>query len=70
MNEFELSTEYIELFKLLKALHLVGTGGEAKISISEGLVQVNGVVEMRKRYKVRVGDKVEYNGEMINIKKG
>lgn len=70
MIEFDLSTEFIELYRLLKATRLVGSGGEAKMHISEGLVRVNGIVETRKRYKARVDDKVEFNGEIIQIKKG
>jgi len=67
MKEFKITTEYIELFKLLKAVHLVGTGGEAKIHISEGQVLVNGEVETRKRYKTRVGDEVEFGSEKIKV---
>lgn len=67
MKEYKLETEYIELFKLLKAENLVGSGGEAKMFISDGLVLVNGEVETRKRYKTRVGDLVEFNGEKIKV---
>ena len=67
MKEYKLETEYIELFKLLKALSLVGSGGEAKMLISDGMVLVNGEVETRKRYKTRVGDLVEFNGEKIKV---
>jgi len=67
VKEFKLETEYIELFKLLKAVNLVGSGGEAKIHISEGVVLVNGEIETRKRYKTRVGDLVEFNGERIKV---
>ena len=59
--------EYIELYKLLKTTHLVGTGGEAKILISEGAVLVNGEEEYRKRYKVRSGDFIEFDGKEINV---
>lgn len=59
--------EYIELYKLLKTTNLVGTGGEAKILISEGAVLVNGEEEYRKRYKVRSGDFIEFDGKEINV---
>lgn len=55
---FELETDYIELFKLLKAAAVVASGGEAKHAIDEGEVEVNGVVETRRRYKVRPGDRI------------
>lgn len=65
---YELSTEYIELFKLLKVVNLVATGGHGKIVIEEGEVKLNGQIEYRKRAKIRPGDRVEYNGEAIDIK--
>jgi len=68
MVEFELTGEYIALFQLLKATHLCGTGGEAKIMIAEGLVTVDGDVETRLRKKIRVGETVEYNGEQITVR--
>jgi ribosome-associated protein len=67
--EFELvGYEYIELNKLLKMLSLVSTGGEANVVIQEGEVLVNGQVETQKRKKLRVGDKVEFEGKTITIK--
>ena len=59
--------DFIPLDKLLKLLGLVGTGGEAHIRITEGEVEVNGAVELQKRKKLRVGDSVELNGQIIVI---
>jgi ribosome-associated protein len=67
MNEFNLSGESIDLFQLLKAAHLCGTGGEAKRVIGEGLVTVDGETETRKRCKIRRGQTVEYNGETVTV---
>lgn len=67
MMDIKITGEYIELFKLMKVSNMVGTGGEAKIHISEGLVLVNGQVETRKRYKVRPGDKVEFQDQVLQI---
>ena len=67
MVEFNLTGEYIELFKLLKVTHLCGTGGEAKIMISEEKVTVDGVIETRKRCKIKRGQIIEYNGEKITV---
>ena len=58
----------IELCQLLKFENLVQSGGEAKTVISQGLVQVNGEIETRKRKKLIAGDIVEFAGEMIQIK--
>lgn len=67
MIEFELKAEYIELIKLLKVLQLVESGGQAKLFVEDGLVSLNGQVEFRKRAKVRKGDKVEIDNEVINV---
>ncbi|MFN3405936.1 MAG: RNA-binding S4 domain-containing protein [Cytophagaceae bacterium] len=60
--------EFIELNKLLKLLQLVSTGGEANIVIEDGEVIVNGETETRKRKKLRAGDRVEFEGNLIVIK--
>ena len=68
MEDFKLENqEYIQLNQLLKATGLVGTGGEAMIRIDERNVKVNGVVETQRRKKIRVGDRVEYLTNTINI---
>jgi len=59
--------EYIELNKLLKLIHLVETGGEANICITEGEVIVNGEVELRKRHKLRLGYEVIFRDRKIVI---
>ena len=67
METFELSGDYIELNKLLKASALCETGGMAKIAIENGLVTVDGTVEYRKRCKIRNGQAVEYDGHRIQV---
>ena len=68
METFQLQgKEYIELNKLLKLLHLVASGGEANICIENGEVIVNGVVELRKRNKLRVGHEVIFRDRKITI---
>jgi len=61
------SNEFITLDNLLKVMRLVGSGGEAHAVIQEGMVLVNGNVELQKRKKMRVGDKAEFNGELIEV---
>jgi ribosome-associated protein len=67
MIEFKVEGVYIQMIQLLKATHLVGTGGEAQIVVSEGEVKYNGQVDYRKRLKVRSGDIVEFRGEKIKV---
>ncbi|NEN25203.1 RNA-binding S4 domain-containing protein [Cryomorpha ignava] len=63
------NNEFITLDTLLKLMRLVGSGGEAHAAIQEGIVLVNGAVELQKRKKVRAGDKVEFNGQhLIEVK--
>jgi len=62
--------EPVELYKLLKFEGLASSGGEAKTLIGEGLVQVNGEVETRKRKKIVAGDIVEFSGEQYRVDLG
>ena len=69
MEEFNLeNNEFIELNNLLKVMGLCDSGGMAKTVIADGRVRVNGNVELRKRYKVRKGQLVEFEGHKIIIK--
>ena len=68
MREFKLTSEYIELIKLLKLLRIAETGGHAKIIVEDGEVTLNGIQEFRKRAKLRAGDKIEIMGEEIRIR--
>ena len=64
---FKLKEEYIQLNNLLKTLSLVGSGGEAKLLIQDGLVVVNDKVETQVRKKLRVGDVVTFQDNTISI---
>lgn len=59
--------EYIELCKLLKVANLVMSGAEGKMVVSEGMVTVNGEQELRKRCKIRPGQVVEFEGNLIEV---
>lgn len=59
-------TAGMTLGQSLKAADLVGSGGEAKLLIQEGVVLVNGEVETRRGRRLAAGDVVEletYDGE-------
>jgi ribosome-associated protein len=49
----------INLTQVLKLSGLAETGGQAKALIAEGLVRVNGEVELRKRRQMALGDTVQ-----------
>ncbi|WP_433431077.1 RNA-binding S4 domain-containing protein [Nonomuraea sp. CA-141351] len=65
--EFELRSEYIPLCDLLKYCGITETGGMAKHLIAEGLVLVDGEVELRKRAKIRSGQVVSGEGFSIRV---
>jgi len=48
----------IRLDQMLKCGGVVATGGQAKRLIQDGQVQVNGEIELRRRRKLAVGDRV------------
>jgi ribosome-associated protein len=49
----------INLTQALKLANLVESGGQAKLLIADGLVRVNGEVELRKRRQLAPGDIIE-----------
>lgn len=61
MEKVYISTEYIKLDQLLKFANAVEGGGMAKNVILDGLVKVNGNVELQRGKKLRPGDTVEFN---------
>ncbi|CAA0078804.1 putative protein YbcJ [Halioglobus japonicus] len=67
MRTVEITKQPVELFKILKFEGLVTTGGEAKLVIADGQVNVNGEVETRKRRKIVAGDVIEFAGESLQI---
>ena len=67
--EIKLRDEFIKLGQLLKLADMVQDGVEAKYAIQDGLVKVNGAVEMQRGKKLYDGDKVEYDGETVTITK-
>jgi len=67
MIKFKAENGQIELIKLLKVTGLCSTGGMAKVVTDEGLVKVDGEVEYRKRRKIKKGQRVEFEGNIIRV---
>ncbi len=67
METIAINTEFIKLDALLKYAALVGTGGEAKMAIAEGLVKVNGEVCTMRGKKIRPGDTVEFDRFSLQV---
>ncbi|KKP69610.1 hypothetical protein A2X44_03590 [candidate division CPR3 bacterium GWF2_35_18] len=68
--EFRLrkGSNYIELIQLLKVCNLASSGGQAQQMVVDKKVLLNGNIELRKRAKLKSGDKVEVLGQLIEIK--
>jgi ribosome-associated protein len=68
MIEFDLADhDYIELHSLLKVTGLCESGGVAKLLVADGLVRVDGEVELRKRRKIRTGQTVVLHDQQIVV---
>jgi len=66
---FGITTDYIKLDSFLKAVNVVGSGGEAKIIIAEGQVRVNGETELRRGRKLYPGDRVALCGHEFTVER-
>jgi ribosome-associated protein len=65
--EFIINTEYVELCNLLKLVDLADSGGRGKAMVAEGLVKVDGELELRKTAKIKAGQVIECEGKRILI---
>jgi len=69
MEVIKLKEDFIKLGQALKAAGFVDSGVEAKFSIQDGLVLVNGNVEYQRGKKLVDGDIVDFEGHQIKIMK-
>ena len=67
MIEFKLKGEFIALCDLLKIEGIADSGGQGKAMVAEGIVMVDGKVELRKTAKIRSGQIVECLGHIIKV---
>jgi ribosome-associated protein len=58
------------LDQFLKLAEAVSGGGEAKVRVQTGEVQVNGQVETRRGRKLRPGDEVGIDGRCLRVAAG
>lgn len=64
---YTLTEPHIELYKLIKLLDLVDTGGQAKMLIENAHVLRNGEIETRKRAKIVKNDKITIGDVSIDV---
>ena len=62
-----IETEFIKLQDAMKYANVVYSGGEAKVLIQEGQVQVNGETCTMRGRKLRPGDSFSFNGQTYAI---
>ena len=67
MEQIQITTQYIKLDAFLKFCTAVSSGGEAKILIADGQVQVNGEVCTQRGKKLHPGDTVSIGGETYEV---
>ena len=65
MRDVTIDQEPVELFKVLKFEGLASSGAEAKNAIADGLVSVNGEIELRKRRKLYAGDTINFADDAL-----
>lgn len=59
---------WIKLDQFLKYQGVAATGGQAKLMIQDGEVEVNGEVETRRGRKLVEGDRVKVAGRVWQVK--
>ena len=69
METIEIKDEFIKLGQALKLAGLVDSGVMAKDVILDGLVKVNGNVELQRGKKLYEGDVFSFNGEDVKVTK-
>jgi ribosome-associated protein len=62
--EFALKGEFIALCDLLKTTGIANSGGQGKMMVADGIVKVDGQIELR---KIRHGQTVECLGNLIKV---
>ncbi len=65
--EFHLRGEFVELNQLLKLAGVCDSGGAGKALVAEGVVAVDGAVELRKTAKVHAGSVVTLGDVCITV---
>jgi len=63
----EIFTDFIKLDALLKFAGVAETGGEAKLLVEDGEVEVNGEVCRARGRKLRPGDQVGLRGRLLRV---
>lgn len=69
-HEVPIADDSIRLGQFLKLASLIDSGADAKSVIADGLVTVNGAVELRRGRQLHPGDTVSFGGESARVSRG
>jgi ribosome-associated protein len=64
---FKIEGEFVELNQLLKLVGVCDSGGAGKALVAEGVVAVDGQIELRKTCKIRAGSLVTLGDVRITV---
>jgi ribosome-associated protein len=67
MREETIRDGTIRLGQFLKLAGFIDAGGDAKVLLADGLVQVNGETESRRGRQLSRGDVVKVGGEQVRV---
>ncbi len=67
MTDVEIDGPMIRLGQLLKLAGLVDSGGEVRAVITNGLVTVGGIPELRRGRQLHDGDIAELGGRQVRV---
>lgn len=68
MQDILINKEPVELYKILKFMGMSSSGADAKNLVAEGMVKVNGQIELQKRKKIMAGDVIEFDGQKFKAR--
>lgn len=66
-DDVPIRDESIRLGQFLKLASLIDSGADAKAVIADGMVSVNGEVELRRGRQLRPGDTVSLGGRTARV---
>lgn len=67
MEEIHIQDEFIKLGQALKLSGLAGSGVDAKFMIEDGMITVNGEVELHRGKKIHPGDVIALEETQVKV---
>lgn len=67
MEEIQIKDDFIKLGQALKLAGLAGSGVDAKFMIEDGIVTVNGEIELRRGRKIYPGDVIALEQTQVKV---